>query len=85
MLFYCSVESRVLPGGRFNKLPDHQGGVWITSLKPYERQTQRWAYEILPVGSQREYRVRIDPMNWIWEKKEDNNEGTSIWPATRTH
>jgi hypothetical protein len=82
--FCCTVESRVLPAGRFNKLSDNQGGVWITSLKPYERQTQRWASEVLPLGSKKEYRVRIDPLGWIWEKTRDNNDGTTVWPGTRT-
>ncbi len=83
LFFICSVEARAYPDGRFAKLPDHDGGVFTTLLKPSERQTL-WGHEIVPEGKRREYRVRIDPPNWINEKNEDNNQATKMWPATRT-
>lgn len=75
-LFQTVIEAREYPKGQFFMIDI---GTSSTELKAYERQTFH-ATEIFAPEMQWEFRVRLDPGNWIDENREDNNEMRLIWP-----
>jgi hypothetical protein len=77
LCYEISVEARTYPEGRFRRLPN--GGTVGTMTGPNEIQTYH-AVDIYHSGKTKQYRVRLDPDNWIFEKKEDNNEKMIVWP-----
>jgi len=75
-LFEVSLEVRDYPNGTFQW---YGGGA--TELSDHARQVWNRT-ETVPAGKKREYRIRVDPDNWIDEIFENNNEKTAIWPVT---
>ena len=80
LTFECSAMARSYPNGRYYKLPN--GGKVGCILKPMERGTL-YAVDIVPDGAVRQYRIRLDPGNWISETNEDNNQKTVMWPKRK--
>ncbi len=74
-LFEVSLEGRTLPNGTFVRLAANQ-----IELAANARQTIG-TVEIVPPGTRREYRVRVDGYNWIDERNESNNEKIAAWPT----
>ena len=75
-MFQSVIEAREYPKGQFFVIDI---GTSSIELEAHERQTF-YATEIFSPEMQWEFRVRLDPENWIDEEKEDNNEMLLLWP-----
>ena len=56
------------------------GGDVLTMLNPQEHQTFIF-FDNVPQGAEREYKIVLDPDNWINESSEDNNTKTRAYPG----
>ncbi len=73
-LFHVSLEERDYPSGRYHCIASSS-----TELTPHQNQTFNQLV-VVPSGKQRQYRVKVDPENWIREKNDANNEKEARWP-----
>jgi len=75
--FSCVLDMREYPNEKFPPLemgePDFRLGAF---------QSQTWkGTRVVPAGKRVEFRVTVDPLNWIDESDETNNSATLIWPV----
>jgi hypothetical protein len=76
LLFECTVEAKVFPIGNYRKV----GGGMADWCGPHEKKTFHETRIISP-GSILQFRVKVDPGDWIREMNEKNNEKTYTWKS----
>jgi len=73
-LFHVSLEERDYPNGKY-----HMIAMVSTELTSHQNQVLNQLV-VVPSGKQRQFRVKVDPENWIREKNDANNEKEARWP-----
>ncbi|MBN1224572.1 MAG: hypothetical protein JXB23_15090 [Candidatus Aminicenantes bacterium] len=79
-MFPAVIEAREYPKGQFYEI---ETGTSAIELKAHEKQTF-YATEIFSQDTQWEFRITVDPGNWIEEQNEENNEKTQVWTKEDT-
>lgn len=75
-MFEWKKYVRNYPNGAWTQI----GGAVSTLLRPHERQSYIFT-DTMPLGTQREYKIVLDPANWIQESDTKNNTKMKLFPG----